>query len=954
MALSDQEELELLRLRKSKALATGGEGAIEGSVPATTGNVRFGDEVAGPKQKPRTFGEPTVPEKQEGPSLFERGVDVVKSAGIGGVAGAFTPEILTGAGLAAGAFPVTAPAAPFLLGAGQAARGARIAGAAGGALGGAVGETSGQAVELMGGGKPAAEAARFVGGMTTPELVRTAVSPFAKAGGYGLSVLANKFGLPGTAARSLGQILESQEKGVKGVSLTDQQRKFIEDKIASIRGGQPSVEPLKEVFGILQAATNRFIQAADADAAYLESQASSVLREAEAQGGAITQQFAKRASNLVSQFESSAQKIRDAASNQADTIIKNANDAAAAVRESAANKAPNIVSQAEQEANRIIQQGQTQADQMIAQARQREDRLRSVSSRLRQTAGVRAAKAGEEISQVGKAVTPTELGTSLRNSFEAEFQRLRGIREENVNKYKTQAFGDALAKEQAGKRYQETQAYRDSIEQINQELKNPETGLANVPSGEVRDSLTKVKDLLQKGIRTTSTDPATGEQVIKYQPLGFEALEKMRRNLRDRASGLPAEGYDAIGQQQAGRLASYVENIQKEFSPAFGKYLDQYRIDSQPLNEFRNKVGKAMVGKEDFDFTQFKTDPATLGAAAFKTASSVRQLIGVAGPAQSEELARTFLADRLRNAQSAKDVTKVLDDSRDWIGLFPSLQKQLSDVAQTVGTAKTVAEKREALAKGLRTEMRGVLPAATTAAGRVETAAGKKAGEVVSSAEKEAGKLLTKAETEAGKKLTEAERAAGQLRAQTETDVGAAGRAVERQRAALEAEAKERAAKLTKEAETKAAGLTKTAAETRQEAQKQADLILGKKYDFEQVRSLLTSGTRDQWAAISTIIKADPQGKEKLAKSVSQVIADRAEQSLKGAIADWRDLSVKLIDNDLMSKKEADRIAAKLQEIFVTPVSAVQKSTLAQRLVRNAITGYVAPGAERLREKVME
>jgi hypothetical protein len=44
-------------------------------------------------------------------------------------------------------------------------------------------------------------------------------------------------------------------------------------------------------------------------------------------------------------------------------------------------------------------------------------------------------------------------------------------------------------------------------------------------------------------------------------------LEIIRRNLRDRASGLPAEGYDAIGQQMASRLADLVENTQKEFAP---------------------------------------------------------------------------------------------------------------------------------------------------------------------------------------------------------------------------------------------------------------------------------------------------------------------------------------------------------------------------------------------------
>ena len=903
------------------------KGADISDLPVPSGGVPVRDELGiPPSQK-----EPEPPSR----SFLERGKDVVKSTGIGGVVGAFTPELMTGAGLAAGAFPVTAPAAPFLLGAGQAARGARIAGATAGAVGGAGSELAGQTAELMGYGTPTQEAARFAGGMLGPEGVKTALSPFARAGGYGLSVLLNKLAPGvGTGTRTLGQLLE--EKGVRDVSLTDQQRKFIEDKISSIRGGQPSVEPLKDVFNILQASTNRFIQAADADAAALESQATAVLRAAESQGGAITQQFAKRASNLIGQFEKSAQNIRDAANNQADNIIKNANDAAAAVRESAANKAPNIVSQAEQEANRIIQQGQTQADQMMAQARQREERLRAVSTRLRQSAGVRTTEAGQQIAKVGQAKTPTELGTSLRDSFESEFQRLRGVREANVQKYKTQAFEDALSKEQSGKTFQATNAYGQALSQIGRELRNPETKLENVPVGDVSNSLLKVLQQLQDG------------------NLSFQGLEVLRRSLRDRASGLPSEGYDAIGQQQAGRLAGYVEDIQREFSPAFGKYLEQYKIDSKPLNDFRSRVGKAMVGKEDFDFSQFKTDPASLGSTAFKTASSVRQLIGVAGEGQSEEFARMFLADRLRNAQSANDVRKVMDDSRDWIGLFPTLQKQLSDVAQSVGTAKTVAEKREALAKGLRTEMRGVLPSATTAAGRIETAASKEAAQKQSAAERESGRLLTKAEAEAGRVISGAEREAGRVRTEAETRIGASARLAEEQRSALEREARDRAAALTKQAETKAGELTAAAQTARKEAQQKADLILGKKYDFEQVRTLLTSGTREQWAAISEIIKADPDGTSKLAKSVSQVIADRTEASLKGAIQDWRDMSVKLIDNNLMSKAEADRIASKLNEIFVSPVNLKQKSTMAQRLVRNAISGYAAPGVERAREKVME
>jgi len=67
------------------------------------------------------------PEKDPNKKTFlgEAG-DVAKAGGIGALAGYFTPEIMTAGGLAAGAFPPTAPLSPFLLAGGQLARGAMI------------------------------------------------------------------------------------------------------------------------------------------------------------------------------------------------------------------------------------------------------------------------------------------------------------------------------------------------------------------------------------------------------------------------------------------------------------------------------------------------------------------------------------------------------------------------------------------------------------------------------------------------------------------------------------------------------------------------------------------------------------------------------------------------------------------------------------------------------------
>ena len=42
---------------------------------------------------------------------------------------------------------------------------------------------------------------------------------------------------------------------------------------------------------------------------------------------------------------------------------------------------------------------------------------------------------------------------------------------------------------------------------------------------------------------------------------------------------------------------------------------------------FKADLGKALVGKEDFDMNRFVTDPAMIGNEAFKTESRIKDLI---------------------------------------------------------------------------------------------------------------------------------------------------------------------------------------------------------------------------------------------------------------------------------------------------------------------------------------
>ena len=103
-------------------------------------------------------------------------------------------------------------------------------------------------------------------------------------------------------------------------------------------------------------------------------------------------------------------------------------------------------------------------------------------------------------------------------------------------------------------------------------IRSPDTGLLRA-APEQKGQLTKILDLLQRG--EGRKDPDTGE--IIYTKLSFEGLEGLRRMVRDRADGLPAEGYDAINQQQARDVAQQIEKTMVAFSPKLRTYLDKYK-----------------------------------------------------------------------------------------------------------------------------------------------------------------------------------------------------------------------------------------------------------------------------------------------------------------------------------------------------------------------------------------
>jgi hypothetical protein len=129
-----------------------------------------------------------------------------------------------------------------------------------------------------------------------------------------------------------------------------------------------------------------------------------------------------------------------------------------------------------------------------------------------------------------------------------------------------------------------------------------------------------------------------------------------------------------------------------------------------------------------------------------------------------------------------------------------------------------------------------------------------------------------------------------------------------------------------------------------EQAQKEANRILGTAEPAARVSDIILSGDRTLWDRIAPAIAAAPKGREILGESVRQVLADRATQGVFGAMRFYEtSLKDSLLRTGLIGRKEADQISRQLDEIASVSISEAEKLTFMGRLIKNAIVGYAVP-----------
>jgi len=328
--------------------------------------------------------------------------------------------------------------------------------------------------------------------------------------------------------------------------------------------------------------------------------------------------------------------------------------------------------------------------------------IESVAGRRRGEDLASSLRAGTEsrLAQISQPRTMEAVGADARKLAADRLKVLRDAREKATETNKQAMLDDARRQETAGVGIESTQAFKDATAALKAFERSPQ-GRALLTS----DSKPQF-DKLRRELMGISFDPMTGE--TKKELVGFERLERLRRQLGDRAAGLPETGYDAIGQKDAKDLKKLVENVMEEFTGGktgkFRKYVSEYETLSQPINKFGTDAGQVLTAPSPTVRDRYSVDASLVPSKVFTTPEKIDDFIELTGgnKAAVEGLARNYTSTELANKTPAQ-IRSWLKTNSEWLSRFPNINKDFSDYArkleQTGRTEKQVGKLTEQRAK---------------------------------------------------------------------------------------------------------------------------------------------------------------------------------------------------------------------------------------------------------------
>lgn len=604
----------------------------------------------------------------------------------GGVAGALLPEALGIASL------IPSPISPFLAAGGYLAKAGRTAGAIGGALAGAGGETAGQLESRY--GDPQKRVLDIPGiGITREDIARTA-GEFAAPGVPSMGAKMIK-GFP--LARQAMAALEKYA-GVGSKALREEAAGLAMGKI---RGKEDITETsyYRDIFNKLQ----------KVDAEIRDSSNKQIV-EAGLKADEILSSARLRASQLLSTDRAAADKILADGESQAKKIVKDAMDSVA---------------------------------QKTGIRRRAEAAGRKVEAE--------AVESAKQIGNINR--TNADTGTALREKIVSVQGERIANRQKQFKSDEKIVLDEVAAREGAGNFIESLPEYKSILDRLDKRLLQGKIGkeqiTAETTEQGILTQLKRVSDSLKPQIRQIGVDEQ-GNPVTKKFPVSFNAVDELRRKLGQAAFGKEAEGYEAIGADNAKTLYRELSELQAKFAPSKKNLISNYEEASRTLDPFKTGAGKKATAVERFGDEIYKTDASTLPNTYFSTRQSVKDLIELTGGDKSfvEGAASDYVARQLQG-KNVDGVKKFAFDNKEWLQEFPGLSAKIDSYINALTRSERVGPRTETLAKGLKTEIKTLPVEAESAAAKAKSEAEKEAGRKIKESKATAKQIVKEAEKEA-------------------------------------------------------------------------------------------------------------------------------------------------------------------------------------------------------------
>ena len=360
---------------------------------------------------------------------------------------------------------------------------------------------------------------------------------------------------------------------------------------------------------------------------------------------------------------------------------------------------------------------QMRASKMISDeqaAKAIEDLKTASKPQLVQLRGMRdeATQQVEKVTQEFQAAPmQAQVGESILGRVNNYIKGLRGNRADLASALYADADAAMAAKHEAGDVWQQSASGQDFIaglrERLSLEGGNKITSEERrfiedqlLPNLEGRATPGAAGGLTEQGGNLVIQEPAAGEMAYSRP----EVLRETLRKLRDAASGKPEEGYAAIGQQRAGKLANSLAAAIEKWEPSLAEADNQYRTLSEALNPAKTAIGKRALGTEKFDHETLAADPSSIPTMFFKTPATVKQLITLSGGdvAAVEQNAVQYAFRQLAGKKTPEAAQEWLQ-GQEWLAALPNARKAVEQRVGQWAAATSHAEAATSTLKGAAT-----------------------------------------------------------------------------------------------------------------------------------------------------------------------------------------------------------------------------------------------------------